>query len=92
MKIEKIMNFNINDINWKKVQNLIPCIIQDDNDGTVLMHGYMNVEALKVSIQTEKVTFYSRTKKDYGLRENHLKTILILIKFYWIVIMTPYSF
>lgn len=80
MKIEKIMNFNINDINWKKVQNLIPCIIQDDNDGTVLMHGYMNVEALKVSIQTEKVTFYSRTKKRLWTKGESSKNYLNINK------------
>ena len=57
------MNFNINDINWKKVQNLIPCIIQDDNDGTVLMHGYMNVEALKKTIETKEAHYYSRSRQ-----------------------------
>ena len=44
-----------------KKYKTIPCIIQD-NVGTVLMHGYMNVEALKVSMQTEKVTFIQDKK------------------------------
>lgn len=42
---------------------MIPAIIQDDRSGTVLMLGYMNQAALKKTLQTKKVWFYSRSKK-----------------------------
>ena len=42
---------------------LIPAIIQDTNTKAVLMLGYMNAEALKKTIATKRVTFFSRSKQ-----------------------------
>ena len=42
---------------------LIPAIIQDAITKTVLMLGYMNAEAITKTKETNKVTFYSRSKK-----------------------------
>ena len=50
------IDFNKND------DGLVPAIIQDASTKNVLMLGYMNEEALKVTKDTKKVTFYSRTK------------------------------
>lgn len=51
-------------IDYKKnVDGLVPAIIQDANTKNVLMLGYMNDEAYKKTLDTKKVTFYSRTKK-----------------------------
>ena len=41
---------------------LVPAIIQDVNTGVVLMLGYVNEEAFKVTLDTSKVTFFSRSK------------------------------
>lgn len=41
---------------------LIPAIIQDVNTRVVLMLGYVNEEAFKVTLDTSKVTFFSRSK------------------------------
>jgi len=49
-------------INWKKIQNLVPAVIQSVVDGKVLMLGYMDKDALKKTLRTKKVWFYSRTK------------------------------
>lgn len=46
----------------KNSDGLIPAIIQDEITKTVLMLGYMNEEAYKKTITTQKVTFFSRTK------------------------------
>ena len=49
---------------WQKNSDgLLPAIIQDANTGQVLMLGYMNEEALRVTTKTGFVTFYSRSKK-----------------------------
>lgn len=53
----------INQLDWQKVGDLMPVIIQHAISGDVLMLGYMNKEALEHSITTGKVTFYSRTKE-----------------------------
>ncbi|MCV9933842.1 bifunctional phosphoribosyl-AMP cyclohydrolase/phosphoribosyl-ATP diphosphatase HisIE [Flavobacterium sp. LS1R47] len=47
----------------KNTDGLIPAIIQDAETKNVLMLGYMNEEAYQKTIETQKVTFYSRTKK-----------------------------
>ncbi len=49
-------------INWKKVDGLVPAIVQDNTSGQVLMLGYMNDEALNKTLETKQVTFWSRTK------------------------------
>ena len=46
----------------KNTDQLIPAIIQDNETKTVLMLGYMNQEALDKTLETQKVTFFSRSK------------------------------
>lgn len=53
---------NIQELNFAKGNGLIPVIVQDHSNGAVLMLGYMNEEALAQTEQTEKVTFFSRSK------------------------------
>ncbi len=47
----------------KNSDGLVPVIIQDATTDKVLMLGYMNQEAYTKTIDTKKVTFYSRSKK-----------------------------
>lgn len=47
----------------KSAHGLIPAIIQDNETKTVLMLGYMNAEAYQKTIDTQKVTFFSRSKQ-----------------------------
>jgi phosphoribosyl-ATP pyrophosphohydrolase/phosphoribosyl-AMP cyclohydrolase len=47
----------------KSAHGLIPAIIQDSENKSVLMLGYMNAEAYQKTIETQKVTFYSRSKQ-----------------------------
>ncbi|MFD0762416.1 bifunctional phosphoribosyl-AMP cyclohydrolase/phosphoribosyl-ATP diphosphatase HisIE [Lutibacter aestuarii] len=50
-------------INFNKNNNgLVPVIIQDVTTKNVLMLGYMNEEAYLKTLETKKVTFFSRTK------------------------------
>ena len=41
-------------------QGLIPVITTDSKTGEVLMHGYMNTEALKKTIETKEAHYWSR--------------------------------
>jgi phosphoribosyl-ATP pyrophosphohydrolase/phosphoribosyl-AMP cyclohydrolase len=50
------INFNKNN------DGLLPAIIQDNVTKTVLMLGYMNKEAYDKTLETKKVTFFSRSK------------------------------
>jgi phosphoribosyl-ATP pyrophosphohydrolase/phosphoribosyl-AMP cyclohydrolase len=47
----------------KLAHGLIPAIIQDSKTKTVLMLAYMNAEAYQKTLDTQKVTFYSRSKQ-----------------------------
>ena len=51
------------ELNFEKMGGLVPAIIQDNNTGKVLMLGFMNEEAYKKTVETGKVTFYSRTRQ-----------------------------
>lgn len=47
----------------KNNDGLVPVIIQDNETKNVLMLGFMNEEAYQKTIDTKKVTFFSRTKQ-----------------------------
>tara|TARA_B100000700_G_scaffold180357_1_gene199108 strand:+ start:21 stop:488 length:468 start_codon:yes stop_codon:yes gene_type:complete len=44
-------------------EGLIPVITTDSKSGEVLMHGYMNEEALKKTIETKEAYYWSRSRK-----------------------------
>jgi phosphoribosyl-ATP pyrophosphohydrolase/phosphoribosyl-AMP cyclohydrolase len=71
----------ISQLDWAKVDNLMPAIIQHAVSGEVLMLGYMNQEALSVTQSSGKVTFYSRTKERLWTKgetsENYLNVVSI---------------
>ena len=50
-------------IDFEKTGGLVPAIIQDATTKTVLMLGYMNKEAFDKTLETKKVTFYSRSRQ-----------------------------
>ncbi len=49
-------------IDFDKLGGLVPAIIQDAKTKNVLMLGFMNKEAYHKTIETGKVTFWSRTR------------------------------
>jgi len=51
------------ELDFNKQGGLIPAIIQDEKTGKVLMLGFMNEEAYLKTIESNKVTFFSRTRK-----------------------------
>ncbi|WP_114193607.1 bifunctional phosphoribosyl-AMP cyclohydrolase/phosphoribosyl-ATP diphosphatase HisIE [Edaphovirga cremea] len=52
-----------NQLDWEKTNHLLPAIVQHAISGEVLMMGYMDQEALAVTEESGKVTFFSRTKQ-----------------------------
>jgi phosphoribosyl-ATP pyrophosphohydrolase/phosphoribosyl-AMP cyclohydrolase len=45
-------------------QGLVPCVMQDDASGEVLTLGYMNEEALRLTVETAEVHFFSRSREE----------------------------
>ncbi len=63
---------------WDKMNGLIPAIVQDALSLRVLMLGYMNREALEVTLSTGMVTFFSRSKQrlwQKGESSGHVLTL-----------------
>lgn len=62
---------------WKKMNGLLPTIVQDARSGRVLMLGYMNEEALRATMSSRMATFFSRSKRRLWQKGetsgNHLK-------------------
>lgn len=50
-------------LDFDKMEGLVPVIVQDSQTLVVLMLGFMNEEAYNKTVETGKVTFFSRTKK-----------------------------
>ena len=44
-------------------KGLIPAITVDNSSKEILMHGYMNIEALKKTIETKEAHYFSRSRK-----------------------------
>lgn len=54
---------NMTELAWDKMDGLLPAIVQDAVTGKVLMQGYMNTDALSTTLESGKVTFFSRSKQ-----------------------------
>ena len=52
-----------NAADWQKGDGLLPAVVQNPDNGAVLMLGYMNEDALAKTLETGKVTFFSRSKQ-----------------------------
>ncbi len=50
------------DLDFDKMGGLVPAVIQDSADGTILMLGFMNAQALDKTLHEGYVTFFSRTR------------------------------
>ena len=57
-----LATIDIDALAWEKQSGLLPAIVQDAATLRVLMLGYMNREALGVTLASGKVTFFSRSK------------------------------
>lgn len=69
-------------LNFQKLNGLIPCVVQDSVTQTVLMLGFMNEEAYEKTLKEKRVTFYSRSKKRLWTKGetsgNYLEVVEIL--------------
>ncbi len=52
-------------VDFAKGDGLVPAIVQDAADGTVLTVAYMDAEALRRTLETGRSWFYSRSRQEY---------------------------
>jgi phosphoribosyl-AMP cyclohydrolase len=57
----------VNEVKFDE-HGLVPVIIQDWKNNQVLMMAYMNAEALKMTVNSRKTHFWSRSRKQFWLK------------------------
>ena len=55
-------------LDFQKADGLVTAVIQDHRTGRVLMVGYMNEEAFRMTVETGFATFYSRSRRKLWLK------------------------
>jgi len=55
-------------MDFSKLDGLIPAVVQDEADSEVLMVGFMNDEAWRLTLETGYVTFFSRTRNTLWMK------------------------
>ena len=59
-------------IPWSELKllsnGLLPCIVQDVQNGEVLMMAYMNQEAYEKTLETKVMTYYSRSRDELWIK------------------------
>lgn len=74
---------DISQIDFEKLNGIIPAVVQDNSSRKVLMVGFMNREAVEKTQEIKKITFFSRTKNRLWTKGeesgNFLNLVSILI-------------
>lgn len=68
-------------IDFNKMNGLVPAIIQDAQTDKVLMLGFMNEEAYNKTVETGKVTFWSRSRNTLWTKEKLRATSSMWLRF-----------
>jgi len=55
----------VKEVDFAKGDGLVPAIVQDATDGTVLTMAYMDAEALRRTLESGRSWFYSRSRQEY---------------------------
>ncbi|MGD1071815.1 MAG: phosphoribosyl-AMP cyclohydrolase [Bryobacteraceae bacterium] len=65
-------------LDFSKLDGLIPAVIQDHKSGRVLMVGFMNGEAFRRTTETGNVTFYSRSRNKLWMKGESSGHLLVV--------------
>ncbi len=71
---------DINTVDFEKMNGLVPAIVVDDKNNAVLMLGFMNKESLEKTIETNLVTFFSRSRNELWTKGETSENYLHLVK------------
>ncbi|WP_075433693.1 bifunctional phosphoribosyl-AMP cyclohydrolase/phosphoribosyl-ATP diphosphatase HisIE [Buchnera aphidicola] len=67
---------DIKNLNWIKMNNMIPAIAQHYVSGEILMFGYMNPDAYRSTIEKKLFTLFSRKKNRLWIKGEYSKNFL----------------
>jgi phosphoribosyl-ATP pyrophosphohydrolase/phosphoribosyl-AMP cyclohydrolase len=69
----------IREPDFSRCEGLLPAIVQNAMSGEVLMLGYMNEESYQRTVETRKVTFFSRSRQKLWTKGETSGNVLTLI-------------
>ena len=75
-----VIDIDTDALAWQKQEGLLPAIVQDADTLRVLMLGYMDREALQATLDSGKVTFYSRSKQRLWMKGETSGDVLDLVR------------
>ncbi len=55
-------------LDFEKLGGIVPCVVQDDKTGEVLMVAFMNEEAFERTLKEKKAYYYSRSRKKLWMK------------------------
>lgn len=73
---------NVPELKFDK-NGLIPVIIQDYKNNDVLMLAYMNMESLKISLNSKKTCFFSRSRQKLWIKGESSGNIQVIKSIYY---------
>lgn len=73
------MSIELDSLDWSKGEGLLPAIVQDADTLRVLMLGYMNRDALAATLESGRVSFYSRSKQRLWMKGETSGHVLELV-------------
>ena len=65
-------------LDFTKLDGLIPAVVQDETSGRVLMVGFMNDEAFRKTIESGNVTFFSRSRNKLWMKGESSGHLLVV--------------
>ncbi|TMO64970.1 bifunctional phosphoribosyl-AMP cyclohydrolase/phosphoribosyl-ATP diphosphatase HisIE [Pseudoalteromonas aurantia] len=69
---------NLTQLDFDKAK-LLPAIVQHATSGVILMQGFMNSDAIKMTLEKKLVTFYSRSKQRLWTKGETSNNVLNLV-------------
>ncbi|MQQ07233.1 phosphoribosyl-AMP cyclohydrolase [Epibacterium sp. SM1979] len=61
------MSFDPNSLRYNEA-GLVPCVTQDATSGEILMMAWMNAESVKRTLESRKVTYWSRSRQSFWVK------------------------
>ena len=71
----------VNSLKFDK-DGLIPCVVQDYNNGDVLMVAYMNKDSVKMTLETKRTCFWSRSRQCFWIKGESSGNVQHVKEFY----------
>jgi phosphoribosyl-AMP cyclohydrolase / phosphoribosyl-ATP pyrophosphohydrolase len=70
---------DLSTMDWEKQDGLLPAIVQDADTRRVLMLGYMDHAAAQATLDTQRVTFFSRSRRRLWMKGETSGHVLALV-------------